>query len=568
MTLRILFLTYSFATLTSCLLAQSHVLLPDDPAYNLLERLEVTASIRATWVSSVRRIESEQAVAAVAAADSLDRSISVVEQHQRRALLAAWNDVDLPDGPLIFPSTRRPLWKDLYRTPAFLFESDGAAYTLRINPMLSAYLGRDGAEGSLVFINQRGLQVRGSIDRRVTFFTEVTETQARFPAYVNRRINRDLAVPGNGFYKTYKSQLLDLDDGYDFLNARGYVGWQLTSHISMRLGSGRHFIGNGYRSLLLSDFSNNAPYLEINSRIGRVHYQNIWSELTAASNTSIPGDVALPRKYLAAHYLGVRINPQLEIGLFEAVVFSRNNRFDLSYLNPVIFYRVVEQAAGSPDNVLLGLNIRADAFRRVRFYGQLALDEFKLDELVLNNRGWWGNKFGWQVGLSYHKAFGCDELRLQVEYNSVRPYTYSHRDSSARYTHYRQPLAHPLGANFREWLATAHWQPLPRLHVELRTILMDIGEDQPGLNWGNNPLLSSNSRVQDYGNVIAQGADSRILLGSLLVSAELFHNAFVDIEWLYRNQRSSAEAQPFRTSMLMAGLRINVNRRQQLTPDF
>ena len=45
---------------------------------------------------------------------------------------------------------------------------------------------------------------------------------------------------------------------------------------------------------------------------------------------------------------------RINIGLFESIVFSRPNHFELQYLNPVIFYRTVEQMVGSPDNAMIG----------------------------------------------------------------------------------------------------------------------------------------------------------------------------------------------------------------------
>jgi hypothetical protein len=57
---------------------------------------------------------------------------------------------------------------------------------------------------------------------------------------------------------------------------------------------------------------------------------------------------------------------------------------------------------------------------------------------------------GLQLGAKYINALGIKNLDLQLEYNRVRPFTYSHRDSVANYTHYNQPMAHPLGANFSE----------------------------------------------------------------------------------------------------------------------
>ena len=94
-------------------------------------------------------------------------------------------------------------------------------------------------------------------------------------------------------------------------------------------------------------------------------------------------------------------------------------------------------------------------------YGQLLLDEFKLSEVRAGD-GWWGNKFGFQLGGKYIDAFNIKNLDLQLEHNRVRPFTYSHGDSVANYTHYNMPLAHPLGANFQEVIGIARYQPAPK----------------------------------------------------------------------------------------------------------
>ena len=74
----------------------------------------------------------------------------------------------------------------------------------------------------------------------------------------------------------------------------------------MELGHGRHFIGNGMRSLLLSDFSNNYFYLKFNTRVWKLNYQNLFAELSAVSANQLPGDLLLNKKYMASHYLSFR----------------------------------------------------------------------------------------------------------------------------------------------------------------------------------------------------------------------------------------------------------------------
>ncbi len=176
------------------------------------------------------------------------------------------------------------------------------------------------------------------------------------------------------------------------------------------------------------------------------------------------------------HHLDINITKWLNIGLFEGVVFGRQNRFDFSYLNPIIFYRSIEQQNGSHDNAVAGLDLKANVAKRFQVYGQLMLDEFKLSEIKAN-RGWWANKFGLQIGAKYIDAFGIKNLDLQIEHNRVRPFTYSHRDSVANYTHYNQPLAHPLMANFREIIGIARYQPAPKWMVQAKAIFYQQGRD-------------------------------------------------------------------------------------------
>src|SRR6185295_4915211 len=121
-------------------------------------------------------------------------------------------------------------------------------------------------------------------------------------------------------------------------------------------------------------------------------------------------------------------------------------------------------------------------------YGQLALDELLVGEIT-KNRGFWGNKYGVQLGAKYINAFGVSNLDLQLEHNLARPFTYSHRDSVANYTHYNQPLAHPLGANFSEIIGIARYQPAPKWLVQAKAIYYTQGRDSNAVSYGSNIFL-------------------------------------------------------------------------------
>ncbi len=557
----------------------------DNPAYHMLNRMEIQSGIRPPFHAALKFYTRKQATAY-----ALQMDTSTMSQKDRFNWWYIMNDnnewlatadfpttLGGPDQRIIWdkdslPQTqveaslkspyykkrKKPIFKIFYPTPANFVEVNDKFFHLRVNPLLNLRFANANDEQEPVFLNQRGVELRGGIDDRVYFYTNIIETQQRFPDYVNDRITRDLAVPGAGFYKTYQSTLFDITNGYDYLNGQGYIGFNISNHIGLQFGHGRHFIGNGYRSLFLSDFSNNYFYLKLNTQVGRIHYQNLFAELNATSAAAIPGDNAVPKKYLAAHYLGYQINPSLSVGLFEAVVFDRGDQLEWQYLNPIILYRTVEQMVGSPDNVLIGLDVKANLWKRFQLYGQLILDEFKFDELLLERRGWWANKFGVQAGVKYIDMFGIDQLDGQVEINTVRPYTYTHGDSTANYAHYNQPLAHPLGANFREWIVRLRYVPLQRLSFEGRFIQATVGEDEPMQNWGNNILLPSGTRVRDFDNALFQGNESTIRIVGLRASYQIFHNGFIELEAFYRKKETELPAENQEVFYLGGGFRMNI----------
>ena len=330
----------------------------------------------------------------------------------------------------------------------------------------------------------------------------------------------------------------------------------------MAFGYDRNFIGNGYRSLFLSDFPNSNLFLKLNTRIWKFNYQNLFMELQSAK--PFRADDLIPKKYAAMHHLDIAVTKWLNLGLFEGIIFSRKDKFDFAYLNPVIFYRSVEHQNGSFDNSVIGLDAKANVAHRFQFYGQLLFDEFLLSE-IRNNRAWWGNKWSMQAGAKYIDAFNIKNLDLQLETNRVRPFTYSHDDSVANYTHYNQPLAHPLGANFQEVIAIARYQPKPRWLLQAKGIYYMQGRDTGMINNGSNIFLPNVPpyRVKDYGFEIGEGQRTKVALGSLLLSYELKQNLFVEANALYRKESAddpNLKAQ--NTFIISAGIRWNMHRRE------
>ena len=205
------------------------------------------------------------------------------------------------------------------------------------------------------------------------------------------------------------------------------------------------------------------------------------------------------KKYMSSHYLSINATKKLNISLFESVIWRMNHApgssgFDVNYLNPIAMLRPIEFSVNSPDNVLVGLNAKYKLPFSSYLYGQLLLDEFTLDQIKSNN-GYWANKFAYQLGYKIFNAFGIDNLTLQTEYNLARPYTYSHFNTQQNYAHYNQPLAHPLGANFSEFLLLINYK-WKKFVFDGKIIFSKYGGDIKGdpFSYGSNVYVSYNDR--------------------------------------------------------------------------
>ncbi len=444
-------------------------------------------------------------------------------------------------------------WSDVfYPTKGNFLEVNTKDFYLSVNPAINQQQSFESDNNDeRIFVNSKGVIARGLIAKKIGFNFYLTDNQERGPKFVQQRINSVKAVPGAGFYKDFKTT------GVDYFDARGSVNWNVTKYINMQFGFDKHFIGNGYRSLFLSDNANSSLFVKFNTRIWKINYTNLFMELYPPFKNT--GGNLLPRKYAAMHHFSINATKWLNIGLFEAVVFGRKDHFDFSYMLPVIFLRSIEGNNGSPDNANIGFDFKANIAKKVQLYGQVLLDEFKLDEVKAKN-GWWGNKQAIQLGAKYVDALGINNLDLQGEMNWIRPFTYSHFDSLAGYNHYNQPMAHPMGANVQELIGIARYQPLKKLYITAKGIYWKQGLDSLGQNFGNNVLLDNDTRPREYGYSVGTGVLTKGLNASLAASYEIKENLWIDASGMYRTFKTGGITT--NTTLVTLGLRWNMARRE------
>ena len=394
----------------------------------------------------------------------------------------------------------------------------GKDFWFTINPVVDLQLGKD-SEGVKTYNNTRAIQVNGGIGKTLNFSTSFYESQGRFAKYVNEYAEsikpsggNPAIIPGRGIAKPFQ------EDAYDYPVAEAYISYTPSSHFNFQFGRGKNFIGDGYRSLFLSDVASPYPYFKISTNFWKIKYTNFFMWMQDV-RPELTVDGAYKQKYMAMHYLDWNVTKKFNIGLFEAVIWDDANGrgFDINYVNPLIFYTAVEFATGSrAGNTTLGLSLKYK-MKAITFYSQLLLDDFRVGEMTSSN-GWWANKFGAQFGVKYYNAFNVENLFLQAEFNAVRPYTYSHDELNYNFGHNNQPLAHLWGANFREAVGIMNytknrWFANAKIVVGKKGFDFTDGTDTK--SYGGDVFADNDDRVSDYGNKIGQGNVANVFISDL-----------------------------------------------------
>lgn len=395
----------------------------------------------------------------------------------------------------------------------------GNDYWFTMNPMVDLRLGKaDPSSESYTFVNTRAIQIQGGLGKQFNFTASIYESQGVFADYYNRYAmsikpsgGNPAIIPGIGIAKDFK------ETNFDFPSAEANITFAPSKFFNLQLGYGRNFIGDGYRSLLQGDGASPYPFVKINTTFWKIKYTNTYMWLKDV-RPEVTLDKTYATKFMANHYLSWNVSKKWNLGFFESVVWTNTNdrSFDMSFVNPIIFFRSVEFTSSSRSgNAVLGLTSKYKWNNFINLYGQFLLDEFSLGDVKAGEKSW-KNKFGYQLGAKYYNAFGVENLFLQAEYNHVRPYTYAHSNPLTNYGHNNQSMGHNWGSNFNEMTGIARytkgrWYANAQLSVGVRGFDFDTATDS--FNYGSNIYKDyEEDRPYDTGVKVVQGNRAKMFI--------------------------------------------------------
>lgn len=359
-----------------------------------------------------------------------------------------------------------------------LLDVKGDGFRLILDPLFEQQYGwEEGdptayADTNRFYVNTRGFRIAGDLGK-VSFHTMFHETQGLFPGYIFAHAYSEGVLIGHGRAKLVDGRKFDV--GFSQAN----VSYSPTGWLNVQLGHGRHFVGHGHRSILLSDHAMDAPYLKFSFLAfqGRLQYSTWNTKLMHRLREAdrLPtGDANEALFYwMRARFNHVSVDMgRAQLGLFEATIYRNINSdgvmpFDTQELNPVIGINTAMNGFDGAYKTLVGADLRVKLVDKCYVYGQWATDRP-------------GERQAWQAGLRVFDLLRKD-LHVQLEYNAADPFMYMHQRPTQAYMHASLPLAHPSGAAFNEFVAIVE-QGFGKLRLQGKVNLATQQRD-PGTEW-------------------------------------------------------------------------------------
>ena len=451
----------------------------------------------------------------------------------------------------LFDTTAHTFEQKLFRQD--LIKINKEDFSLSINPMFNFNLGRDKKENNLRLIqNTRGLWVKGTIGKKFYFESQFLENQVTAPLYIREYVKATKIFPGQGRAKEFK------DIGADFAMSSANFVFTPNKSIVIMAGTGKHFYGFGYRSLLLSDNSFNYPYIKTSYTKKWFKYEVMWASLMNIYQGDITfsyySEPTFRKKIAAFQYLSFMPFNFLELGFFNGIIYRPISKahpyFNFNVLNPIPFYNVSNFGLSSVNNAIAGLNVKIKLTSSLSVYGQYMIDNNSANDNLFN-------KNGMQIGTRYFDFLGIKNLNFLLEYNSVSPYSYTTKSSQQNYIHYNQSLTHPWGANIKEIVGIVSYN-FKGIFITAKINSGQLGIDSIGGVFGQNVLLSDISGRNRANNKLLQGRSTKLEIIDLKVGYTINPSYNLQVFVGFFNRRWINNKNENYSSIYSFGIRTNI----------
>ncbi len=364
-----------------------------------------------------------------------------------------------------------------------LFDVKEKDFTFYADFLPDLQAGRDFTDNINTELNTRGYQLGGTVGDKFFFYSSGYENSSKVPTYLYNVIKSIDLIPGQAYDRSFGAATQD----WSYVTA--IMSYTPIKQLNITMGEDKTFIGDGYRSLLLSDFSPNYPLLRLTANLGKVQYMMMWAYMEDPRAAKFDDFQSNRRKWGGFHYLDWNITNRLSLGYFNAVIAEEADDnghfhgFDANFIDPIVYTNSLNSTSSQPDNILTGFTGKYKIFDKTAVYAQLLIDRFNAGSFFSGGAN--NNTNGYQVGLRGADLGGVPNFNYLFEYNKVRPYTYASATPITSYSNYDEPLGDPFGANFQEFVGILNYT-IKRFDFMGEIDYAKYGVDVNNINYGMN----------------------------------------------------------------------------------
>lgn len=414
--------------------------------------------------------------------------LSPADREEFDALLDEFTPDYYPNASLAFddhgPVKHLPgiLGDTLYRNRRNFYAVSGDDYAVFFD--LVAFQGAElgpahGGDDDDVITGSHGFTLHGTLGDHLGYLVDLRDSRElgdrSYPE------NTATTLPGRGYVKF-------LGDAAEYDETNAHLAYS-SGPVILSVGRGRPVWGRGERgTLALSGYGAPMNFLSFEAGFGRARFVFIAAELEQfppiaqmyyPAQPSAVADSVTVQKRFSAHRLEVDITDDFSLGLYDMVIYG--GRWELSYLNPVMFLKGAEHANGDHDNAAIGADFRWIVHRGHSVYGELFVDDISTTKLGTD---WYGNKLAGQIGSFLVEPFGLPDVDARIEYTRIQPWVYTHRYPINTYTSYGDPLGYFLGPNSDDLSLEIRKRFGRRIETVVSIDRRRHGANPPGVNVG------------------------------------------------------------------------------------
>lgn len=456
------------------------------------------------------------------------------------------------EGMNRFQMSKKKIFNFFYPTKTDFIQAHTDDLYLSVNPVLyvHGFKQSDDVE-NIRSINFRGVEARGRIADKIGFYTLLGDNQEKPLSYVNEYADYYGGFPGNDF-------AVRSGQNNDIFVGRGYFDVALwKNYVNLTFGYDKNFVGYGYRSLVLSDFTAPNTFLRLRANWKKWNYEHLMQQYI--TDEYVESDNIKHKKYASIQQLNYKPNNWLTVGLFEHSVFHNKDGMNGNIFVPVLAYNSIRSAIvdNNNDNSMIGAQFQLFALNTFRIYGQGFINGYANNSVNKDFK----IATGWQLGINYYDVANVDNLDLLVEYNRVSPYAYAAaKDSVSNFSTQKLALAHPLGNNFDELIGKIKYQPFNKWTIDITGIYSRKSFDKV-YNQGNNIFTPKNVNNGPTDVEFLNGTLRKSMYLSGTLAYQLIPNLYLEGSLTYLKRTNDGVNVGNDIKAISGGIRWNIARR-------